>query len=324
MSVNGRAASRHGWMIILFCKALMAHLGWEKNPPVLQKPVCGSKGVTQEAAKAQYCFYNGAITHMYQVWSNFQALLMKVMLFWVIPLSKKQAHGLIEILSQVNLFFQVYPGGMIKLTVSLELPWLVLRGEERSQISYQSLQRTLVTLATKHCSDQSEHGIHGLYPRAFCWSHLDMSLNKVYLCRAAVMKTDRIISPSGRFSQQLQLSWATDASVSCTDVELMLSELTVLAGGKQADGGINYIYKLTLNLRSGLCRGDKAAEASVAFCCSFYMGPTTKSSATVKARLNYWLFYRAEAKTCRSNGLMPWRGQRNVQTRCFLQFTLYR
>lgn len=107
---------------------------------------------------------------------------MKVMLFWVIPLPKKHANGRIQILSEVNLFFQVYPGGMIKLTLSLELPWLVLRGEERTQIRYQSLQRTLVTLATKHCSDQSEHRIHGLYPRAFCWSHLDMNLNKVYLC----------------------------------------------------------------------------------------------------------------------------------------------
>lgn len=193
---------------------------------------------------------------------------MKVMLFWVILLPKKHANGLIQILSEVNLFFQVYPGGMIKLTVSLELLWLVLRGEERTQIRYQSLQRTLVTLATKHFSDQSEHRIHGLYPSAFCWSYLDMNLNKVHLCRAAVIKTDRIMSPSGRLSQQQQLSWATDASISCADVELMLSELPVLpgggAGGKRADGGINYIYKLTLNLRRGLCRGDKTAEASVA------------------------------------------------------------
>lgn len=136
---------------------------------------------------------------------------MKVMLFWVFPLPKKPANGLIQLLSEENLFFQVYPGGMIKLTVSLELPWLVLRGEQRTQIRYQSLQRTLVTLATKHCSDQSEHRIHGLYPRAFCWSHLDMNLNKISLCRAAVRKTDRIISHSGRFSQQQQLSWATDA-----------------------------------------------------------------------------------------------------------------
>lgn len=191
------------------------------------------------------------------------------MLFWAILLPKRHAHGLIQILSGVNLFFQVYPGGMIKLTVSLELPWLVLRGEERTQIRYQSLERTLVTLATKHCSDQSEHRIHGLYLRAFCWSHLDMNLNKVYLCRAAVMKADRIISHSGRFSPQRQLSWATDAPIGCTDVELMLSDLSVLPKGGGVDGGINYIYKLTLNLRRCLCRGDKTAEASVAFTAVF-------------------------------------------------------
>lgn len=50
-----------------------------------------------------------------------------------------------------------------------------------------------------------------------------------YLRSAAVMKTDRMISHSGRFSQQ-QLSSAADAPISHADVELMLSELSVLSG----------------------------------------------------------------------------------------------
>lgn len=68
-------------LIILFCKAVTAHLGWQTDPSQF---VEASKDGTKETTKLQDCLYNSAIAYTFQILSNFQPLLMQGVLFWVI------------------------------------------------------------------------------------------------------------------------------------------------------------------------------------------------------------------------------------------------